>query len=89
LQESLEFHEKVYVYEAIEVEKTGLEVYFKKTAEFITPEELQNKFHEIPTFKTAFEALMPGRQRAYIFYFLNPNNPKLECQGLKNICSKF
>jgi uncharacterized protein YdeI (YjbR/CyaY-like superfamily) len=72
----LEFHEKAYIYEAIEVEKAGLEVYFKKTAEFIIPEELQNKFHELPAFKTAFEALMPGRQRAYIFYFSEPKQSK-------------
>jgi len=80
---------KAYIYEVIEVEKAGLEVNFKKNTEFIIPEEFQNKFDEIPALKTAFEALTPGRQRAYILYFLNPNNPKLESQGLKNVCSKF
>ncbi|WP_410985148.1 YdeI/OmpD-associated family protein [Bacillus cereus] len=60
---------KAYIYEAIEVEKAGLEVDSKKKTEFIIPEELQNKFDEIPALKTAFEALTPGRQREYIFYF--------------------
>lgn len=60
---------KAYIYEAIEVEKAGLEVNFKKNTEYIVPEELQNKFDEIPALKTAFEALTPGRQRAYILYF--------------------
>ena len=60
---------KAYIYEAIEVEKAGLEVNFKKNTEFIIPEEFQNKFDEIPALKTAFEALTPGRQRAYILYF--------------------
>jgi len=63
---------KAYIYEAIEVEKAGLEVNFKKNSEFIIPEEFQNKFDEIPALKTAFEALTPGRQRAYILYFSEP-----------------
>lgn len=67
---------KAYIYEAIEVEKAGLEVNFKKNTEFIIPEELQNKFDEIPALKTAFEALTPGRQRAYILYFSGPKQSK-------------
>ncbi|MFX3631404.1 MAG: YdeI family protein [Candidatus Pristimantibacillus sp.] len=60
---------KDYVDEAIEVEKAGLQVEYKKNAEYIIPEELENKFIEIPDLKTAFEALTPGRQRAYILHF--------------------
>ncbi|WP_163859124.1 YdeI/OmpD-associated family protein [Paenibacillus elgii] len=67
---------KAYIQEAIEVEKAGLEVNFKKTTEFIVPEELQNKFNEFPALKTAFEALTPGRQRAYILYFSEPKQSK-------------
>ena len=67
---------KAYIYEAIEVEKAGLEVNFKKNTEFIIPEEFQNKFDEIPALKTAFEALTPGRQRAYILYFSAPKQSK-------------
>jgi len=67
---------KAYIYEAIEVEKSGLEVNFKKNTEFIIPEEFQNKFDEIPALKTAFEALTPGRQRAYILYFSEPKQSK-------------
>jgi uncharacterized protein YdeI (YjbR/CyaY-like superfamily) len=67
---------KAYIYEAIEVEKAGLEVNFKKNTEFIIPEEFQNKFDEIPALKTAFEALTPGRQRAYILYFSEPKQSK-------------
>lgn len=67
---------KGYIYEAIEVEKSGLEVNFKKNAEFIIPEEFQIKFDEIPALKTAFEALTPGRQRAYILYFSAPKQSK-------------
>lgn len=67
---------KAYIYEAIEVEKAGLEVNFNKNTEFIIPEELENKFGEIPALKTAFEALTPGRQKAYIFYFSEPKQSK-------------
>ena len=60
---------KAYIHEAIEVEKAGLKVNFKKITEFLIPDELQNKLGEIPALKTAFNALTPGRQRAYILYF--------------------
>ena len=67
---------KAYIYEAIEVEKAGLKVNYKKTTEFIIPEELQIKLDEIPALKTAFNALTPGRQRAYILYFSAPKQSK-------------
>ncbi|WHY88149.1 YdeI family protein [Neobacillus novalis] len=78
LQEIIEMESilKAYIYEAIEVEKAGLEVNFKKTTEYIIPEELQNKFDELPALKPAFEALTPGRQRAYILYFSAPKQSK-------------
>ena len=60
---------KAYLEEAIEAEKSGLKVSFKKTSDFIIPEEFQNKLHKMPALKTAFAALTPGRQRAYILYF--------------------
>jgi uncharacterized protein YdeI (YjbR/CyaY-like superfamily) len=67
---------KAYINEAIEVEKAGLKVNLKKTAEFINPEEFQKKLDENPALKTAFDALTPGRQRAYIFYFSAPKQSK-------------
>jgi len=67
---------KAYINEAIEVEKAGLKVDFKKTSEYKIPEELQKKSDEIFGLKAAFEALTPGRQRAYIFYFSQPKQPK-------------
>jgi uncharacterized protein YdeI (YjbR/CyaY-like superfamily) len=58
-----------YVHEAIEVEKSGQKVAFKKTADFAVPEEFQIKLDEMPELKTAFEALTPGRQKAYLLHF--------------------
>jgi uncharacterized protein YdeI (YjbR/CyaY-like superfamily) len=60
---------KAYLNEAIEVQKAGLEVNYKKITELVFPEEFQNKLDEDPSLKTAFEALTPGRQRAYHLYF--------------------
>ena len=60
---------KAYIYEAIEVEKSDLKVNFKRTSEFIIPEEFQNKLDEIPSLKNAFNALTPGRKRGYLLYF--------------------
>jgi uncharacterized protein YdeI (YjbR/CyaY-like superfamily) len=60
---------KAYIYEAIEIEKAGLKVILKKTLEFTMPEEFQKKLNKKPALKTAFYALTPGRQRAYLLYF--------------------
>jgi uncharacterized protein YdeI (YjbR/CyaY-like superfamily) len=67
---------KAYIQEAIEVEKAGLKVNFKENSEFIIPEEFQSKLDTIPALKTAFDALTPGRQRAYILYFSAPKQSK-------------
>jgi uncharacterized protein YdeI (YjbR/CyaY-like superfamily) len=67
---------KAYIHEAIEVEKAGLKVNFKKITELKIPEEFQKKLDEIPALKTAFDALTPGRQRGYIFYFSAPKQCK-------------
>src|SRR6266436_689934 len=66
---------EAYIHEAIEAEKAGLKVNFKKNPESI-PEELQNKLDEIPALKTAFDALTPGRQRGYILYFSGAKQSK-------------
>lgn len=65
-----------YVNEAIEIEKAGKEVEFKETKEFKMPEELIQKLEQDANFKSAFESLTPGRQRAYILYFSSPKYPK-------------
>jgi uncharacterized protein YdeI (YjbR/CyaY-like superfamily) len=67
---------KAYIHEAVEVEKAGLELNYKKTSEFAVPEELQNKLDATPAFKKAFEALTPGRQRGYLLYFAAPKQSK-------------
>jgi len=67
---------KAYIFEAIEVEKAGLKVEFKKVNEFSVSEEFQQKLDEMPALKTAFEALTPGRQRGYLLHFSAPKQSK-------------
>lgn len=67
---------KDYILEAIEIEKAGLKVELKKHEEYQIPDELQSKFDDTPALKPAFEALTPGRQRAYILYFSKPKQSK-------------
>ena len=67
---------KAYVYEAIEVERAGLKVDFKKSTALTFPEEFQIKLDRMPALKTAFNALTPGRQRAYNLYFSAPRQSK-------------
>ena len=70
--ENLELKIKSYIYEAIENEKAGLNIDFKKTSDYNMPEELEQKFNKDPDFKTAFENLTPGRQRGYLLHFSQP-----------------
>jgi uncharacterized protein YdeI (YjbR/CyaY-like superfamily) len=74
---------KTYIQNAIEVEKAGLEVNYKKTSEFKIPEELKNKLDEVPALKTAFAALTPGRQRGYLLYFSAPKQSKTRESRIK------
>ena len=74
---------KAYIYEAIEVEKAGLKVELKKTAEYTIPEEFEKKLHKSTTLKKAFFALTPGRQRAYLLYFSAPKQSKTREQRVE------
>jgi uncharacterized protein YdeI (YjbR/CyaY-like superfamily) len=67
---------KAYIHEAVEVEKAGLKVNMKTAAEFTVAEEFQQKLNELPALKAAFEALTPGRQKAYLLHFAAPKQAK-------------
>ncbi|MEO6316194.1 MAG: DUF1801 domain-containing protein [Chitinophagaceae bacterium] len=60
---------KAYIYEAIEVEKAGLQVQLKTTAAFTMPQEFKEKLNKNSLLKKAFDSLTPGRQRAYLLHF--------------------
>jgi len=65
-----------YMFQAVEIEESGAKVEMKKTKEFEMPEEFQQKLDENSLLKEAFEALTPGRQRAYLLYFSSPKQSK-------------
>ena len=67
---------KAHIQEATEVEKAGLKVKLKESSDFEVPEELQDQFDANPDLKAAFEALTPGRQRAYLHYFSQAKKSK-------------
>jgi uncharacterized protein YdeI (YjbR/CyaY-like superfamily) len=80
---------KAYISEAIEVEKSGLEVEYKKNTEYSIPEELQSKFDDLPALKVAFEALTPGRQRAYLLHFSEPKQSKTRTSRVEKYMQKI
>jgi uncharacterized protein YdeI (YjbR/CyaY-like superfamily) len=67
---------KAYIREAIQIQNSGLKVKLKKTSDLKFPEEFQLMLDEFPDVKQAFEALTPGRQRAYIYHFSAPKQSK-------------
>jgi uncharacterized protein YdeI (YjbR/CyaY-like superfamily) len=74
---------KVYIFEAIEVEKSGIKPTKKKTTEYSIPEEFQKKLDKTPALKSAFKALTPGRQRGYILYFSAPKQSKTRASRIE------
>jgi uncharacterized protein YdeI (YjbR/CyaY-like superfamily) len=88
LQEILDLRTvlKTYIYQAVEIEKAGLKVDLKKTSDFAVSEEFQKKLDEMPNLQKAFDALTPGRQRAYLLHFSQPKQSKTrEARVEKNI----
>lgn len=78
-----------YVFEAVEVEKAGLEVKMKKTSEYKKPEELKQAFNEDPNFKTAFDSLTPGRQRGYLLHFSEAKQSKTRTSRIEKAKPKI
>lgn len=85
----LELSLKAYLFEAIEVEKIGLKIISKKPEELLFPEELSDKLASDPVFKKAFEALTPGRQKGYIFYFSQPKQSKTRSSRIDGSLEKI
>ncbi len=80
---------KAYINEAVGVENAGLKVELKKTSDFKIPEEFQYKLDHIPELKAAFEALTPGRQRGYLFYFSQAKQSKTRTERVEKFIPKI
>ncbi|MFP9116665.1 YdeI/OmpD-associated family protein [Flavobacterium sp. RNTU_13] len=80
---------KDYINEAIKIEKSGKKVALKETADFDVPEEFQTKLDTDADLKRAFNALTPGRQRAYLFYFSQAKQSKTREQRIEKYIPKI
>jgi uncharacterized protein YdeI (YjbR/CyaY-like superfamily) len=78
-----------YISEAIEIEKSGLQVPRRKTSEFEVPDELITKFEEDPTFEAAFNALTPGRQRGYLIFFAQAKQSQTRISRIEKSMEKI
>ena len=67
---------KEYIHAAIEVERSGIKAEPPTPTSLDMPPEFQQQLQETPTLRTAFDALTPGRQRAYLSYFSEPKQTK-------------
>ena len=65
-------HVQSYIYQAIEAERAGVKFVPKANKEIAPPQELLDIFAELPEVEKAFNALTPGRQRAYLMHFTQP-----------------
>lgn len=80
---------KSYIKNAIEVEKSGVKVEMKKTAEFKMPEEFQTALNEMTELKTAFDKLTPGRQKGYLLYFSSAKQSKTRNERVEKYIPKI
>lgn len=80
---------KTNIFEAIELEKAGLEVKMKKTSEYEMPKELEQEFENDSKFKTAFYNLTPGRQRGYLLYFSEAKQSKTRSSRIEKAKQKI
>ncbi|MBD3921046.1 YdeI/OmpD-associated family protein [Paenibacillus sp. PR3] len=87
--EKLESTVQAYIYEAIEAERSGMTVEFKKPTEFVMAEEFRTKLDEVEGLKDAFEALTAGRQRAYLLHFSDPKTSKTRAARVEKYIPKI
>jgi uncharacterized protein YdeI (YjbR/CyaY-like superfamily) len=80
---------RTYIYEAMEVERAGLKVPLKKTEAFEVPDEFKEQLNNKPALKKAFDALTPGRQRAYLFHFAQAKQSKTRAARVEKYIPKI
>ena len=80
---------KSYIKNAVEVEKSGVKVEFKKATEYKMPDEFQHALIEMPDLKSRFENLSPGRQKGYLLYFSSAKQTKTRNERVKKCIPKI
>lgn len=84
---------KSFIKEAIELEVNGVKLIKTIPSALPLPVELENIFKKDAKLKKAFNALTPGRQRAYLIYFSGTKNAqtiinRIEKYAPKILCGK-
>jgi uncharacterized protein YdeI (YjbR/CyaY-like superfamily) len=80
---------KEYLLSAIEIEKSGKKVDFKKVEEFEIPEEFQSVLDENQDVREAFELLTPGRRRGYLLHFSAAKKSKTRTNRINKFIPKI
>ena len=80
---------KEYIFEAIEVEKAGLKISYKKTEDFEMVEEFKEALDKDSELKKAFHQLTPGRQRAYLLHFSSAKQSKTKRSRIEKCSPKI
>ncbi len=80
---------KALVKESIELEASGVKKIKSVAPKLNCPEELENIFKKDAKLKTAFYALTPGRQRAYLIYFTAPKQSETRITRIKKYAPKI
>jgi len=80
---------KAVVFEAIEVENTGLKVESQIKDELILVDEFTSILKENTVLKTAFEKLTPGRKRAYNLFFSAAKQSKTRIERIEKYSQRI
>jgi len=80
---------KAYIREAIDLERSGARIDYKKTADFVVPSEFQDRLDQDSALKAAFEALTPGRRRAYLLHFSSAKQSRTRAARVENAVSRI
>lgn len=78
-----------YIIEAVELERSGKKVVLKETSDYPVPREFQKRLDKSEDLKNAFDALTPGRQRAYLFYFSQAKQSQTRDLRIEKYISKI
>lgn len=80
---------KVYISDAITIERAGLKVPVKKASEFEVSADIQAKIKKVPGLAVAFKKLTPGRQRGYVLHFEGAKQEKTQVSRIEKAAPKI
>lgn len=79
---------RAYLFEAIEIEKSGIKSQVQ-TPQIILSQAITDYFNQDATLKVAFEQLTPGRQRAYNMFFSSAKQTATQISRIKKYADRI